>query len=312
LETLECLKVVLKFCPQATVIVLDNDSRDGSLGMIARYLGNKGETFFQMREEDVEAAQPYSLAKDREKSSRRVILIQNRKNHGYGGGNNVGIKLALADPDCAFVWILNNDAIIDSDTLSSLLSVAEDKKVGFVGSVIRYMDRPDVIQCYGGGKVLPLLGKCRLYMKNDSISDLSIADERNIDYVMGASLLVRRELIDEVGLMDPSYFMYSEEVDWQYRAKRKGWGIAVAPSSFIYHSDSQSTRESSHIFHYLRNRSAIMFTRRFYGPFIAVIAVVNLSCIIFLQNWKCPKHVAYGIKGSFDGLFKRFSQFQAK
>lgn len=307
-ETLKCLESVLECCPGEEVIVLDNGSGDGSLEIIAKYLAGKGERYLKIGEEQVTKARCSSSRKDEGGTKRRIVLIQNRGNYGYAGGNNIGIRWALLQEVCDYVWIINNDVLIDFETLPSLLSVAEAREdVGFVGSVIRYLEAPLMIQCYGGGKVMPLLGKTRLYMKNRPIDQLSSADEREIDYVMGASLLVRRNVLDDIGLMDESYFMYSEEVDWQYRAKAKGWGIAVSSSSFVYHGDSSSNSVKSYLFHYYRNRAAIMFTRKFYGLLPSIIAAANLGCITILQNWKNVKRVIYGIKGVIHGLMRRTS-----
>ena len=119
---------------------------------------------------------------------------------------------------------------------------------------------------------------------------------------MGASLMVRREVIEEVGMMDHRYFMYSEEVDWERRAAAVGWHGRVALNSFARHGDSGSTKGRSHMFHFYRNRAAIMYNKRFHSTACTFVSAIALGAITVLQNRSSAKNIKFGIKGITEGL----------
>ncbi len=295
-DTIGCLASVRQLHGIRPIIVLvDNDSDDGSMVAIENYLqSGKDKVVLLSVQEGQEFICP---------DKADVYVIHNNFNAGYGGGNNLGIDFAVAKLGVDYVWIVNNDARFDKNSLLRLLDVADaDDRLGFVGSVVLYSNRDDVIQCFGGGKVYPLLGKNRLFLKGKSTACLQEFRYQLPDYLMGVSLLVKADTVRDVGLMDDAYFMYSEEVDWQYRARDRGWEIAVSDGSYVYHSDSGSLRGSRWRFQYYRNRAAIMFIKRFYGLTTATIAAVNLGFITIVQNFDLWRDVFYGIKGTWQGL----------
>lgn len=293
-RTLACLDSVLKsYGKTIKIIIVDNNSEDGSLYHIADSLRNKKQPYRQVKEKDAKGCLP----DDREVW---ITLVQNEGNYGYAGGNNIGIKLAVSW-EVSYIWILNNDTLVNENSLPALLeAINSNSKIGFAGSVLCYEDRPNIIQACGGGRIYPYLGKARLYMKNLPVEYAENAKDSDIDYLMGASLLIKSNMVKKVGLMDESYFMYSEEVDWQRRASNLGWKIKIAKDSFVLHGDSSSTR--SHMFHYYRNRAAVMFTKRHYGAATAMMACCCLSGITILQNLLYPLNIAYGIKGVIEGI----------
>lgn len=295
-NTIDCLTSVRQLYGVSPIIVLvDNGSNDGSLTAIEDYLQPGKDKVALL---SVQECQEFDCS-DRSD----VYVIHNDSNDGYAGGNNLGIDFAVVKLGVDYVWIVNNDARFDKNSLLRLLAVADaDDRLGFVGSVVLYSDRDDVVQCFGGGMVYPLLGKNRLLLKGKSIACLQKRHHQLPDYLMGVSLLVKADTVRDVGLMDDAYFMYSEEVDWQYRARARGWKIAVAVNSYVYHADSDSLKGSRWRFHYYRNRAAVMFIKKFYGFTAATIAAVNLIPITIVQNFGLWRDIFYGIKGTWEGL----------
>ncbi|MCY1437715.1 hypothetical protein D9M71_538890 [compost metagenome] len=205
--------------------------------------------------------------------------------------------------------MLNNDARVDENTFPALVRrLDREEKLGFVGSVLRYYETPDIIQCFGGGVIHSAIGKRKLYGKGRTIAEAENLHESEIDYLMGASLMVRPELILDIGVMEDAYFMYSEELDWQLRAKEKGWKIGVARDSYVFHKGAASTKGRSHMYHYYLNRASVMFSTRFFGRTSLATVVPSLLAIIALQNWRTPRNVLFGWKGVFEGAAFKWEQ----
>jgi GT2 family glycosyltransferase len=193
-DTVACLESLATLADPPRVIVVDNNSGDGSV--------------------------------ERIRSSRPDLeLIANDDNVGFAGGNNVAIERLLAD-GAEFVWLLNNDTTVEPDTLDAMLAAAAtDDRLGAVGSVIYDMSRPERVLTWGGGSVSRWTGRTR---------DASSAVDR-IDYLTGASMLLRSAALRDVGLFDTRFFFTWEDVDLGVRLGDAGWRIAVAEGSRVWH-----------------------------------------------------------------------------
>lgn len=178
----------------------------------------------------------------------QVPIIQAEDNLGFAGGNNLGIRYALSK-GAEFVWLLNNDTKVMKNTLSSMVELAmRNPDVGVVGSAIYEMDPPNKLQAWGGGRVDMFLGRARKCRKGS-----------NPDYITGASMLIRRQLLEEVGLLDERFFMYWEDTDFCFRARKRGWKIAVEPSSVVFHKESASIGKKSDTLFSLYTESSLYF-----------------------------------------------------
>ena len=274
-ETISCAESLLQHCPTLDhIVVVDNDSQDGS-----------GEALKQWKTDH---------APD------NVTVLLNPKNNGYAGGNNYGLRWALENLQATHFWIVNNDTYVESDAFTPLLNALERNDRQFVGSVVLSADTGR-LECYGGGKLYPLFGKARLLGKDVAIEAMEEMRQKP-DYLMGCSLAFTASMVREVGLMDESYFMYSEEVDWQFRAKRFGIGIQVVPESRLFHYGSLSLGNRSAFYHYYRNRAATRFNKRFYGPAFAFASACFLSVITVIKEYDDLGLAWSGIKGAFKGV----------
>ncbi len=293
-DTISCIASLLeKRWTNSRIFVVDNGSTDNSILYIENFFKKNNVNYLtiNLKEELI-------LAPDVQ-----VYLINGRNNVGYAGGNNWGIKCCLMVYNPKYFWLLNNDTVVDENSLPAMIQEMEsDKLYAFVGSVIHYYDNRNIIQCFGGGRIYPLLGKSRLYLKNKNIDETNEADIDKLDYLMGASLLIRSEIIDRVGYMSEEFFMYSEEANWILRSRKNGWKFSVAKGSHIYHKDSASTSGKRHLYHFYRNRSAIIFSKIHFGPFYALITSLNLLIITLIQEIKVPSNVFYGWKGIMEGI----------
>ncbi|MFJ5300952.1 glycosyltransferase family 2 protein [Pseudomonas sp. NPDC088368] len=291
-QTLNCIRS-LEACGSIPVIVIDNDSHASDYKKLLSDMVQRDvtDTLITTQEDIAHEGRRYDRC-----------LIRNNGNHGYAGGNNVGIDYAIrAGYD--YLWILNNDITVEPGALERLLdTMHSDPYCGFSASVLVYADNPDMVQCVGGGTVYPWLGKTRLIGKKADRSQLPQLNLPTPDYLMGASMLVSRRVVEEVGLMDERYFMYSEEVDWQRRAAARGISCQVALGSFARHGDSGSTKGKSHLYHFYRNRAAIMYNRKFHSTACCVVSSLALASITVLQNSRSLKNIRYGLKGISEGF----------
>ena len=190
-----------------------------------------------------------------------VELLQTGANLGFGGGCNAGIRHALVG-DAAYVWLVNSDATVDSGALSALVKVAEQNPaLGSVGSVLHEADKPDLIQLRGGGRVNFWFGLSRHQTGPGAP-----------DFISGASVLLTRAALEEVGLFDEqTFFMYWEDTDLAFRLRSAGWQLAVADESRIWHKQSATLGKGSPLLDQYFTQSAVRFFRRHAPlPFIPI------------------------------------------
>lgn len=161
-----------------------------------------------------------------------IELMRLERNLGFAGGNNAGIRRALLD-GAKYLWLLNPDTLADPESLTLMVQLAQsDARIGAVGSVLYEMDSPEQVQVWGGAEIVLSWGLIRLLGGPEGLSRLS--------YISGASVLLRREALERVGLLDEGFFMYGEDADLGLRLTRAGFKLAVASDSRVLHKGGTS------------------------------------------------------------------------
>lgn len=219
-----------------------------------------------------------------------ATVIQAGANLGFAGGNNVGIKYALQQ-QFHYVWLLNNDTVADPSALTALVDVAQsDTSCGAVGSVLYSADEPKAIQAFGGGWIGLWTGISR-YFKTP------VQDDK-VEYITGASLLIRRNVLENVGLLEENFFMYWEDADYGFRVRKAGWKLAVAPESKVWHKEFGSVGGISPALAEYYNASAVLFfTKHSSIPFVPIIIGVGgrmMKRIVVHREWERTKAVWRG------------------
>lgn len=193
-----------------------------------------------------------------------VPVLETSANLGYAAGNNVGIRHAL-ERDADYVWILNPDTEVEPATLQLMMATMETRPdAGTVGSLnLVGGSSPSVIQFAGGhidwdaGAVTTSIGQ------GQPLTSRPEREPYDVDYVAGTSMLVRRGVFDDVGLIPEQYFLYFEETDLQVRAARRGWKSVMNPLARVHHYQRSNARLPApfYIYYYVRGR--MLFGREF-------------------------------------------------
>lgn len=267
-DTLECLgSLTQQDYPNASIIVIDNASTDGSPEYIRDWPLSSGRNHvgrnFVIPERDWASDRPLAL------QAHDFVFLQAATNGGFAAGNNKGIRLALA-AGAQYVWLLNNDTAVAPAALSALVRCAElDVTVGMCGSLLVYYDSRDRIQACGGVRFDYWRGTGTELGQglNPQQTEVARVLDQPLTYISGASLLARAGMIAEIGMLEERYFLYFEEIDWATRAS--SWRLSVALDSIVYHKEGASIGTStrgraSPLAQYYRNRNLLLFYGRFH------------------------------------------------
>ena len=283
-DTLACVHSLLQARPApGRIIVCDNGSSDGSLSRL--HAGQRDAVGAALLHTTTRSA---VLAGSDEAAAVAggVWLVDNAANLGYAAGNNVGLRLALRDPGCSHVWILNNDTVVAADALAQLLHrMAARADIGLCGSTLVYHHDRQLVQACGGSAYSRWSGRTRHLGAHSLLADVPATAkpvEAEMACVVGAAMLARREWIEATGLLAEDYFLYFEEIDWATRAARSGrrLGLGWAPRSIVFHKEGASVGTAASggsalsLFYLFRNR--LRFAFRFHRPFVPTVLLCTL------------------------------------
>jgi len=211
---------------RAELVIVDNDSGDGSAALLEQAIAERGWG-----------------------AGHRVRLIRATHNGGFGAGNNIAMRAGMSDgsaPD--FVHVVNSDAFLDPGCISTLLShLQANPQAGIVGSHVRGEDGlphttafrfPTIAGEFEGAA---RLGPVTRLLKSHVVAPPLPSQAAQVDWVAGASVMLRGEMLREIGLFDEGYFLYFEETDLCLRAARAGWHCWYLPQARCVHVGSVST-----------------------------------------------------------------------
>lgn len=206
-DTLPCLRSLLRSdWPSLDVIVVDNGSTDGTLGAV--------------------------------RAEQNVIVIENGRNLGFAEGNNVGIARAM-ELGADAVFVLNNDTLVDSRAVRRLVEALDsDASAAACSPALRFTWAPSKLW-FAGAPYDPnriRSGRASVYERGAPLPDRAF----QIDRVAGAAMLVRREVIEQVGTLADELFFLHEDVDWSLRMRQAGWHLLLVPQADVKHSVAAS------------------------------------------------------------------------
>ncbi|SEC12339.1 hypothetical protein SAMN05443246_3067 [Paenibacillus sp. GP183] len=200
-----------------------------------------------------------------------IQLIENKQNVGFSKANNQAIRVAAG----RYILLLNTDTIVQPDAIQIMLDFMEEhSSIGASGCKILLPDGSLDKACKRGfptpsASFYYAFGFSKLFPNNPRFNQYQLGylnpdQEYPIDCLVGAFMLVRREAIDQVGMLDEEFFMYGEDIDWCYRIKQAGWGIYYYPRTTITHYKGASSRKKPFKIIYEFHRAMFLFHRKHY------------------------------------------------
>ena len=286
-DTCECLRAVQKIeYSNYEAIVADNGSQDGSV-----------ESF--------------------RKEFPEITIIENNANLGFAEGNNRGIAYAISE-GCDYIFLLNNDAIVDPYIINKFLQVSNERpKAGVFGAKIYYLKEPNKIW-FAGGAWIPEIAQFS-HIGYDQVEDGSTwSDIREIDYACGCALFIKSEVIQKIGLLEPKYFLTWEETDFCYMARRAEFECLFVPSAHVWHkvSASFSGGERGLLYQYFIQRNRLLWIERniplrekttIYLKVILPEVISSIRGYISLKaNFQIRRRFKVNLVALSDYIFRRF------
>lgn len=259
----QCLQSVLTACQTVApltseIIVVDSASTDGSAGMVQR-------EFPQVR------------------------LIASEKNLGYAGGNNTGVTAAQG----RYLLLLNPDTVVQPESLALMVNFLEShSQTGAVGPRLLWPDGttqssrrrfPTLGSLFWESTLLGQWFPHNRYTQRYHLADCSPDQPQPVDWVVGAALMLRREVWQQVGPLDETFFMYFEETDWCRRAVQQGWEIYYLPAAQITHYEGKSSEQVVAARTLRFQRSKLRYTRKYFGSGWATLLKVFLWTTFAVQ-----------------------------
>jgi GT2 family glycosyltransferase len=203
-----------------------------------------------------------------------LTLLENPQNLGYTGGNNLGIKYLLSltdqddllqssewgEPPVDYFLLLNDDVVVETSSLGKLiLAAVEHPEVGFLGPKIMSIEEPEVLLSAGG------ILDTSFRPQNRGLGELDrgqFDQSPEVDYLSGCALLVKKAVIEQIGLLDDDYFAYHEEIDWCYRGRQGGFISRLVPTAHAFHPDTRRRDQNSPSVTYYTTRNDLLFARK--------------------------------------------------
>lgn len=250
-DTLACLASLQEGqYPNTKIIVLDNASTDGSV-------------------EAIHAQFP------------AVQILPLTDNRGYAGNNNVGVRYAL-EHGADWVLVLNEDTLLDPKCISEMMRHAESNpRIGIVGPMVYHADEPTVIQS-AGGRLGPKWAS--IHLGQNEPDNGQYAAPHTVEWISGCAIMLRRAVLEQIGLLDERFFYYWEEVEWCVRASRAGWRIEHVPAARLWHKGVKRDYRPGPSVSYYGTRNQLLMLAKHQAP-VKVWAHAWFQILRTLISW---------------------------
>jgi hypothetical protein len=272
-DTLKCLESLYRLdFPNLRLLVVDNGSVDGSPEAIREHYPS-------------------------------VEQIMNERNLGFAGGFNQGLKYAL-NAGAEYILIVNNDTTVAPDMLNLLMNSILPDNVGVVSPIILYSSKPYQIWSAGAGRNPWTLELTENHGRNQNYSEIT---ER--DFLSGCGMLIKRVVLENVGLFDERFFMYYEDSDFALRVRQAGYKMLLVPQARMWHAVSQSSNgtDSPNERYWMGKSSVLFFRKHIHGWRKFLIIPMRFGSILkntlqLLRRKKFSSVRAY-LRGSWEGIW---------
>lgn len=239
-ETISCIASLKEQTySQLRLIVVDNDSGDGSVAQIGAAHSD-------------------------------VLVLENGRNAGFAGGMNLGIRWALAN-GADWVFVINNDTFFAPDAIETLIEHASPQ-VGLLAPIIYYAEANNTVWSYGGALNATLLETS--HVGRGVIDDGSLPEMMPVDFVPGCAMLLSRPVLEQVGAFDERFFMYYEDSDLCLRIRQAGYEIVTITTAKMWHKVAVSSggADSPNERYWMARSSMLFFSK--HGRFPQLIPII--------------------------------------
>ena len=236
----------------------------------------------------------------------QIKVIRSPRNLGFAGGNNLGIKEAKGK----YVLLINNDTYFKDFKIEPLIKRLESsEKIGIVCPKLRFAWGNNPIQFAGYTPLSPITVRNQaIGFGEDDHGQYDIATPT--PYAHGAAMLIKREAINEVGLMPECFFLYYEELDWSMMFTRAGYEIWYEPACTVYHKESQTTGQKSPLRTYYITRNRLLLVKRNYKGINKYLSYIYLIGLVATRDI-----IKYTFQGRFDlvkSVFRGITTFNSQ
>lgn len=201
-----------------------------------------------------------------------VLLIENKENEGFSRANNRAIRISQG----RYILLLNSDTLVLPGTFDTMINFLEDNpRVGAAGCKVVLTNGKLDLACRRSfptplNSLFQAVGLSKLFPKSELFAryNLTYLDEDEtypVECIVGAFMLVRRETIEQIGLLDETFFMYGEDIDWCFRIKHAGWEIYYHPKAKIIHYKGATSVKRKYWMIYEFHRAMLIFYRKHYA-----------------------------------------------
>lgn len=279
-DTIECLESVKKIkYANLQIIIVDNASIDGSQEYIT-------------------------------KEYPEIMLIKNKENLGFTGGNNKGIACAL-DAGAEYIILLNNDTVVDPLLIEECLATfLNNSDVGLVGPKVVYYHNPENVWC-AGGSYNPVLGRAVMYGTFSKQKDFE--QEEKVGWISFCVVMIKREVFEKIGILDDDFFSSYEDLDFCMRAKTAGYTCMYSPKTIVKHKIAQDWGGLDNpLYIYYQTRNALLCMKKNRSLLGYIVFFITYFCVsiprrglrLFQINKK--ERIVYMYMGFYDFLRKKY------
>ena len=276
-DTIECIKSIKSVIPfqMIDIVVVDNNSSNGSVNVI--------ENQFQ-----------------------DIIMIKSNVNKGYAYGNNLGLKYAIEN-GYRYSCILNNDTIITENFLEACITEMNEE-VAFISPALMEYNHKEYVQSTGGDV---LINRGIVTRKNNKMKREQLPNIIETDYVGGACMVFKTGIINKLGFIPEEYFLFYEETEWCYKAKKLGYRNLCLTNTYIYHKGSVSINKIGGLSDYLMKRNRVVFVKRNidskgkYYLFVFELFIKEIIKVLLHKKGSISNIKAYldGVRGGFSNKY---------
>lgn len=281
LDTIECLESLLRSdYPNHQIVVCDNGSRDHSIERLTEWadglLEVKGHNPLPKPISYALYGAPQEAFAAEPAAQTRLLFIRNNVNLGYAGGNNIGMRFAIEMLHAQYVWVLNNDTVVDHQAISNFAKAFELRPdAGVLGSRLMRYKAPETIQALGGGMLHPRFARDTQVGRGQR-SHEALEQPIDLEHVIGASMFIRSDAVQNVGLLDESYFLYREETDWCLQMRKNGWSLVYCPESVVWHKEGASVGFKSALHDYYAVRNMLYLIQKHYPEHMMTAFIASM------------------------------------